>query len=342
MENSHISNASRANTTGAAGRIAVDFYSFLAVSLITIGFAVLVSNALVCALFCRFRALRTITNTFIVSLALSDVMVAVVFLPTYLAGLPISPYIIAYILFAYLFNFCGITWDRFQAVLNPLSYRAKVTRAVVYKILTLVWTIPVLFAIIPIFWEYKADIKTLAGRIYQGVLITIVTVCTVSICCAYARIFRATRRQVKMMIEMAGTNFRLESNLDSQVQGQLRRISKKLSMNISVEVKAAKVFALVGGTFAVCWLPLIVINVFGALGFPEKIPVVLLDISLYSLVGNALADPLIYSFYKTDYRRALTRTFCCAGKKRGILYGSSRATATSIANKDSTFFEESC
>ena len=295
-----------------------------AVSLTVIGCAVVISNVLVCILFARYRVLRSIANTFIVSLAISDLMVATVFLPTYLARLTITPYIIAYILFAYLFNFCGITWDRYQAVINPLTYRSRVTRPIVYKILALVWTIPLLLAIIPIFWEYQYDIKTLADRIYQGVLVSIVTVCAVLICWAYSRIFRETRRQVKMMIEMSETNSRIENGVETQ----LRRASKKRSVNISTEVKVAKVFALVGGTFGVCWLPLIIINVFGVFGFPELIPEAFLQVSLYSLVGNALADPLIYSFYKADYRRAFLRFCgCCKTESRNPL-------STSITNDD--------
>ena len=325
MESNHEENmtATKVTTqTGEHGAAELDLTP--AISLTIIGCAVVISNALVCVLFARFRALRTITNTFIVSLAISDLMVATVFLPTYLARLAITPYVIAYILFAYLFNFCGITWDRYQAVLHPLEYRSRVTRAIVYKILALVWTIPLLLAIIPIFWEYREDIKILAERIYQGFLVSIVSVCTVLICWAYGRIFRETRRQVKMMIEMSETNSRIESTQ----RKQSRRASKKRSVNISAEVKVAKVFALVGGTFGVCWLPLIIINVFGVFGFPELIPDAFLQVSLYSLVGNALADPLIYSFYKADYRRAFLRfCHCCKTEGRNSL-------ATSITNDD--------
>ena len=304
------------------------------VSLSAIGCAVLVSNALVCLLFCRYRRLRTITNTFIVSLAISDLMVATVFLPTYLAGLAISPYIIAYILFAYLFNFCGITWDRYEAIVNPLSYRSKVTRAVVYKILALVWTFPFLLAIIPIFWEYRNGIKISAERIYQGVLVTIVTLCSVAICWAYSKIFRATRRQVKWMMEMSETNARIANN--GRPIRLFRQVSKRLTTNISTEVKAAKVFALVGLTFAVCWLPLIIINVFFAIGYPELLPNAFLELSLYSLVGNALADPLIYSFYKSDYRRAIRRFFRCCK------YGGENLSGNSTTANDSLYAEESC
>ena len=327
MEQRHENNITTSKVTSETGPDQFDLTH--AVSLPVIGFAVLISNGLVCILFCRYRALRTITNTFIVSLAISDLLVATVFLPTFLANLAIIPYIIAYILFAYLFNFCGITWDRYQAVLNPLTYRSNVTRAIVYKILALVWTTPFLLTIIPIFWKYQDDIKSLADRIYQGVLVSIVTICSVLICLAYSRIFRATRRQVKMMIEMSETNSRIENNAKKQL-----RVSKRLSANLTKEVKAAKVFALVGGTFGVCWLPLIIINVFTVFGVPEKVPKAFLDISLYSLVGNALADPLIYSFYKADYRRAFMRFFrCCKTRAHNPL-------AASVTN-DSVYGEES-
>jgi len=332
MEKNHDDNLTATKETKQNGETdSAELDLTHAVSLTVIGCAVVISNALVCTLFARYRALRTITNTFIVSLAISDLMVATVFLPTYLASLAITPYIIAYILFAYLFNFCGITWDRYQAVLNPLTYRSKVTRAVVYKILALVWTIPFLLAIIPIFWEYQDDIKLLAERIYQGLLVSIVTVCTVLICWAYSRIFRATRRQVKMMIEMTETNSRIENHPHKQS----RKGSKRRSSNISAEVKVAKVFALVGGTFGVCWLPLIIINFFGVIGFPELIPDVFLQVSLYSLVGNALADPLIYSFYKADYRRAFMR-FCRCCKTRG-----QNCPLTASVTNDSVYIEDS-
>lgn len=301
-----------------------------AISLTVIGCAVVISNALVCILFFRYRTLRTIANTFIVSLAISDLMVATVFLPTYLAKLTVTPYIIAYILFAYLFNFCGITWDRFQAVINPLTYRSRVTRAIVYKILALVWTMPLVLSIIPIFWEYRDGIKIAADSIYQGFLVTIVMICTILICWAYSRIFRETRRQVKMMIAMSETSFRIETDNGSET------VRPSSRTNISTEVKVAKVFAMVGGTFGVCWLPLIIINVFGVFGFPELIPEAFLQVSLYSLVGNALADPLIYSFYKSDYRRAFLKFFRSCRKEGENALSSARANYD-IYTEDSQF-----
>ncbi|XP_031556398.1 tyramine receptor Ser-2-like [Actinia tenebrosa] len=286
---------------------------------------VVIGNSLVCALFCKFRKLRTITNSFVVSLAVSDSLVAVLFVPCFLLDghVPffalIVPYIIGYILFAYLFNFCGVTYDRYQAIVKPLSYNSRITRSAVNKILTLVWTIPMALTLIPTTWETQpTKIFTLAKRSYQGFLILVVTACSAGILVAYSKIFQETRRQVKWMVAVGVPQipaaFAEKNSLRGDNSG-IKRMNKsrKISMNIAAEVKAAKVFAVLMITFSVCWLPLIVINIIEALGFQKSVPEKLIVVSLYTLVGNSLIDPFIYSLYKTDFRRAFRRWFGCKG-----------------------------
>lgn len=288
---------------------------------------VVIGNSLVCALFCRFRKLRTITNSFVVSLAVSDSLVAVLFVPCFLlAGhVPffalIVPYIIGYILFAYLFNFCGVTYDRYQAIVKPLSYNGRITRSTVNKILTLVWTIPMALTLIPATWETQPPkIFTLAKRSYQGFLVLVVTACSAAILVAYSKIFQETRRQVKWMVAVGVPQipalFAEKTALRANSLG-IKRMNKsrKISMNIAAEVKAAKVFAVLMITFSVCWLPLIVINIIEALGFKKSVPQKLIVVSLYTLVGNSLIDPFIYSLYKADFRKAFRRWFGCKGAK---------------------------
>jgi hypothetical protein len=88
-------------------------------------------------------------------------------------------------------------------------------------------------------------------------------------------------------------------------------------MNIAAEVRAAKVFAVLIITFSVCWLPLIIINIIEALGFDKSVPTKLIEVSLFTLVGNSSIDPFIYSLYKTDFRKALRRWCGCIGPQRG-------------------------
>ncbi|EDO46284.1 predicted protein, partial [Nematostella vectensis] len=269
---------------------------------------VVVGNSLVCTLYCHYRKLRTITNTFVVSLAVSDVLVAIVFVPCFLMmsyvpeiGL-IVPYVIGYILFAYMFNFCGVTYDRYQAIVHPLSYHAKMTRRTVNKILILVWTIPMVITLVPAFWySQPLNIKKLANQINQGLLVFSITAISVIICMAYCKMFRETRHQIQKMAELRLESLSRQSSLGA---GKHRR---KRQLNISVEVKAAKVFAVLITTFAICWFPLIFINIIEAIGYVQKVPQALKDISLFTLVGNSFLDPLIYSLYKTDFRNAVRK-----------------------------------
>ena len=305
------------------------------VPLSAIGCGIVLGNALVCALFFRYRSLRNVTNTFVISLAVSDLLVAVIFLPTYLTGLRIAPYVIAFILFAYLFNFCGVTFDRHQAILCPLRYHSAMTRTNTYKILAVVWSVPVVLSVVPLFWEFATDdVKATAHQCYTAFLVLVVVICAVFVCWAYARIFMATRKQVKMMIQMTIGN--RETRPMREETGSTKRNfrpSWKAPQHIAIEIRAAKVFALVGLTFAICWLPLIIINVFEIFGQSDKIPPVLLDLSLFTLLINALVDPLIYSFFKTDFRAALKRSFHCfrtnsSEKRRSNADDSNKATRT--------------
>ena len=88
----------------------------------------------------------------------------------------------------------------------------------------------------------------------------------------------------------------------------------KLPVSLSVEIRAAKVVALLASTFVVCWFPLILVNMYYVLGFEEFLPPELPSISLFSLVGNGLLDPIIYSFLKRDFRKALASLTECGHK----------------------------
>lgn len=330
---SNISETTKRNfTTGDNSGDILESYR-LPLSLMASG--VVAGNSLVCALFCTYRKLRSITNTFVASLAVSDCLVAIVFVPCFLLQgyveyiQLIVPYIIGYILFAYLFNFCGVTYDRYQAIVRPLSYNAKMTRVTVNRILGVVWTVPFAMTLVPATWENQPPkIKALARRINQGFLIFLVTALTLVIFVAYCKIFTETRRQVKWMVSTLASSAGsalpwtaapvIEGNALLKSAKGLKKIykNKQFSKNIATEVKAAKVFAVLIVTFSVCWLPLIIINIIEALGFASSVPNKLKEVSLFTLVGNSLIDPFIYSLYKSDFRRALRRFFGCLESRK--------------------------
>ena len=294
-------------------KLSESYWSVLAI----MGVGVLFGNGLVCVLFCLYRNLRDVTNTFVVSLACSDILIPVVLLPCYHSKISAVPYIVAYILFASLFNFCAVTYDRYEAILHPLRYRSRLTGKKVKRIVILVWTIPIVISLVPCLWENEDfQIVLIADRIYHGILVSSVVICSLVIFLVYFRIFKATRRQLKLIMKHSKPS----NNRDKD--GTLKRQTSfnchnafKFPINLNVEIRAAKVVALLASTFVVFWFPIILLNTYYVLGLERLIPPMLPSISLFSLVGNGLLDPIIYSFLKRDFRKALALLTVCQRKE---------------------------
>ncbi|KAM8939738.1 LOW QUALITY PROTEIN: D(4) dopamine receptor [Pelodytes ibericus] len=114
-------------------------YNYLALvfGLILIVF-IICGNVLVCLSVCTEKALKTTTNYFIVSLAVADLLLAVLVLPLYvytefLGGVWTLSLVVCDVLMtmdvmlctASIFNLCAISVDRFIAVSIPLHYNRQ-------------------------------------------------------------------------------------------------------------------------------------------------------------------------------------------------------------------------
>ncbi|XP_077314961.1 D(4) dopamine receptor [Lithobates pipiens] len=114
-------------------------YNYLALvfGLILIVF-IICGNVLVCLSVCTEKALKTTTNYFIVSLAVADLLLAVLVLPLYvytefLGGAWTLGFVLCDVLMtmdvmlctASIFNLCAISVDRFIAVSIPLNYNRR-------------------------------------------------------------------------------------------------------------------------------------------------------------------------------------------------------------------------
>ncbi|KAE8607224.1 hypothetical protein XENTR_v10011084 [Xenopus tropicalis] len=128
------------NISNHTSHSAVDpHYNFLA---LVFGFILIVciicGNVLVCLSVCTEKALKTTTNYFIVSLAVADLLLAVLVLPLYVytefvGGVWTLSLVLCDVLMtmdvmlctASIFNLCAISVDRFIAVSIPLNYNRR-------------------------------------------------------------------------------------------------------------------------------------------------------------------------------------------------------------------------
>ncbi|XP_023781574.1 D(1B) dopamine receptor, partial [Cyanistes caeruleus] len=132
----------------------------------------LFGNVLVCAAIVRYRHLRSkVTNIFIVSLAVSDLLVALLVMPwkavAEVAGYwPFGAFCNVWVAFdimcstASILNLCVISVDRYWAISSPFRYERKMTQRLALVMISVAWALSVLISFIPVQlnWHKGGDV----------------------------------------------------------------------------------------------------------------------------------------------------------------------------------------
>ncbi|UJR31566.1 hypothetical protein I4U23_019053 [Adineta vaga] len=151
-------------TTTATVRKAMSLSEMLPIALVlsTIVILCICGNILVILSVFTFRPLRTVQNFFIVSLAFSDMLVAIIVMPFHIVTHILNRWIFGQI-FCQIFvtsdvllctssilNLCAIALDRYWAISDPLQYaRQRTIRRVLFMIM-IVWVLSATISIPPI------------------------------------------------------------------------------------------------------------------------------------------------------------------------------------------------
>nr|XP_008272367.1 D(1B) dopamine receptor [Oryctolagus cuniculus] len=129
----------------------------------------LLGNVLVCAAIMRSRHLRAkMTNVFIVSLAVSDLLVALLVMPwkavAEVAGYwPFGAFCDVWVAFdimcstASILHLCVISVDRYWAISRPFRYERKMTQRLALVMVGLVWTLSVVISFLPVQLNWHRD-----------------------------------------------------------------------------------------------------------------------------------------------------------------------------------------
>uniref|UniRef100_A0A4W6BQ57 D(1B) dopamine receptor n=1 Tax=Lates calcarifer TaxID=8187 RepID=A0A4W6BQ57_LATCA len=178
----------------------------------------LLGNFTVCAAVCRYRHLRAkVTNIFIVSLALSDLLVAVLVMPwkavAEVAGFwPFGGFCKTWLACdimcstASILNLCVISVDRYWAISSPFRYERSMNKKVASVMIGVTWTVSVVISFVPVQLNWhRAEsvdgscdsslsrtyaISSSLISFYIPVAIMIVT---------YTRIYRIAQMQIRMI-----------------------------------------------------------------------------------------------------------------------------------------------
>ncbi|XP_051964664.1 adenosine receptor A2b-like [Xyrauchen texanus] len=271
-------------------------------------------NVLVCWAVGLNSNLRTITNFFVVSLAVADIAVGVLAIPFsivistgFCANFYGCLFIACFVLVltqSSIFSLLAIAIDRYIAIKIPLRYNSLVTGQRAKGVIAFCWVLSVIIGLTPMLGWHNArsgeplnstcppgmmkclfeEVVVMDYMVYFNFFACVLLPLLIMLA-IYLRIFMATRHQLKC-IESKAMPCELKS----------RSILQK-------EVQAAKSLAIIVGLFAVCWLPLHIINCF-TLFCPEcqRPPVIIMYLAIILSHANSVVNPLIYAYRIREFR----------------------------------------
>lgn len=247
---------------------------------------IVAANAIVCVIVVTNVRLRTYTNGFLVSLAVSDILTGGLFFPVHLSG-PDSAvassegYLIAFVLLSGVGNICLVTWDRYNAVAKPFKYK-KIVKCHFTKLIVVTWATALVVSILPLTW--KADSNIVIHKVYLFCLMGFFIVIP------YAAVFFAY--------------YQISQHLKKHHQKLRKHSTKALSSRkMKAEAKVTKVFLTIVIIFVLSWLPIIYMTTVASVNRPDLSPVALQKVSLFTVALSSLLNPLLYAFMKEDFRR---------------------------------------
>ena len=204
-------------------------------------------------------------------------------------------------------NLLAITYDRYTAVMSPLKYNVKINLKKVISILSLVWTFPMILTLSRLVWWIKLPQHQAlyADRIFNTCLIfSLVTLPVAVLLVANLRIVLEIRKQHRRVNTMDNASVTETCSSSNNASNKHRRKTSRQAGR-----KGTTACVLVVFIFVMCWFPRGLYNIFRLFG-KEEGPL-LRELSLFFLFVQSAINPFVYSFYRTDFRRALVRLLRC-------------------------------
>uniref|UniRef100_H9H705 G-protein coupled receptors family 1 profile domain-containing protein n=1 Tax=Monodelphis domestica TaxID=13616 RepID=H9H705_MONDO len=250
--------------------------------------AVLAGNTLVCVSVAAERALQTPTNFFIVSLAVADLLLALLVLPlfvysefqggTWALSTRLCDALMALdvmLCTASIFNLCAISVDRFIAVSVPLNYSRQQGGKRQLALIGATWGLafavasPVLFGLNDVPGR-DPTVCQLESRSY----VVASSVCSFFLPCPLMLVLYCAMKRAK-------------------ITGRER--------------KAMRVLPVVVGAFLLCWTPFFVVHVTRALCLACPVPPRLVSIVTWLGYVNSALNPVIYTVFNAEFRSFFRR-----------------------------------
>ena len=314
----------------APSRFGIGFSVFLIFVIII----AIVGNAIVIAGVLYTPSLRSqVTNRFIISLAVSDILTPMIILPFKIdialhdgafchsdAACKLLVTLTAFLNIASLSNIFLITVDRFTAIVRPLSYVTIMSESRAVKLIVLVWIYSAIWAGLGIFnWEKPHEISTAVRYNSQGILRCfnrgfVYFMVLFSFVYALPLVFMGG-----MYLKIMGSALKHIRAIDAQEvvakQDAKRKDTRKRRMK---NFRSTKSILVIYGAFIVCWLPNCVMSIHSTLNPKWWRDFRTNNLMLFNFIYYVFAkflpplsntlNPFIYSLLNRNFRIAFKAT----------------------------------
>lgn len=273
-------------------------------------------NIVVSVVICMDKKLRRPSNGYLLSLALSDICIAIGLIPmeiTYVLSYPEWPLgskgtnaLNSFWFFSIASSFVTllvITVDRYKAVMSLVRYREVVSWGRTLIIIALVWLYIVIililmyvFALLPtsgLSYEWNVN-----HNIYYAFLGLHIALPMIIICALYYKIYKKA----------------VENRHQLLARGQLHSGGGPASDTLKgtrMEVKMAKTVGFVFLFLVIVWVPVFILEIFYATGYGSCIIEQLGVVSVWITCSNGMINPVVYSLRNKDFHRAMLQIVHC-------------------------------
>ncbi|XP_028808855.1 trace amine-associated receptor 1-like [Denticeps clupeoides] len=278
-------------------------------------FLTVLGNLLVIITIVHFKQLHSPTNHLVLSLAVADLLVGLLLMPTctirsvetcwYLGDFycKIHSSFDVTLCNASILNLSFIAIDRYYAVCHPLRYQATITPSVAAAMVAVSWSVPSALGFGMVLLElnimgfedfYYSNVYCKGGCVlFQGGLsgslssILSFYVPGIIMLSIYLKIYLIAQRQARAIHDRSGP---------SSSSGKQAAINK-------MERKATRTLAIIMGVFLMLWLPFFVCNITDPfIGY--SVPSVVFDFVVWVGYFNSTVNPIVYALFYSWFRSA--------------------------------------
>ncbi|XP_046877938.1 adenosine receptor A1-like [Hypomesus transpacificus] len=279
-----------------------------------------VGNLLVCAAVGLNRKLRTVTNYFLVSLAVADICVGALAIPCAIltgVGVPRHDLYLCLLMLSVLimltqssiFSLLAVAVERYVAIFMPFRYHTLMTPRNAVLVILVTWVLAFLIGLVPLMGWHKTPpesgycffvlVVDMTYMVYFNFFACVLAPLVVMFL-IYAQIFLTVKRQMRRI----ATERRVGGA--GVAEGQAARAA-----NMKKELKTATSLFLVLFLFTACWIPLHVINCFLLLCPRCPVPLELLLTAIILSHANSAVNPFLYAYKMKVFRESFKAIFLC-------------------------------